>query len=223
MSTSQRTGAPARTIDVPSDRIDTPPASLTIETSDGETASMALVVEGVTLALGEGFRVGEAGRWTWLDMPASEIVDTFGSFLSHAFESSDEDAREGWPTLTDEAEAWVDALTVYDEYPACETCGDPIDYCLGHGAPMPEVEQSARMMCVIEGQTYVWSGGEYIEVGYIATERGDYEIDYGHAIGAFVAQDCINVWDYETSAPRIPRTLDAFEARCCEFAREAGS
>jgi len=38
-------------------------------------------------------------------------------------------------------------------------------------------------------------------------------------VGDFVAQDCINVWDYEASAPRIPRTLDAFEQRCREYVR----
>lgn len=66
---------------------------------------------------------------------------------------------------------------------------------------------------------FVWHGGEYIEVGYMAVERGAYEIDYGYAVGEFVAQDCINVWDYGTSAPRIARTLEAFEARCAEYLR----
>jgi len=65
-----------------------------------------------------------------------------------------------------------------------------------------------------DGVTFRWHGGAYIESGYIATERGEYERDYGHGIGDFVAQDCRNVWDYETSEPIIPRSLDAFEAAC---------
>jgi len=206
MSNAKRTGAPARTIDVPSAWIDTPPASLTIDTTDGETASMALVLDGVTLALGEGFRVAECGRWTWLDLDEREVVETFGSFLAHAVESS-EPAREGWPVLTDEAADWVDALSLYaeDEYGTCETCGDPIDYCQGHGPRAVEVEDRARMVCVIDGITYKWGGGEYVEL---------------HADAEAAPFDLFNVWDYSASAPRIARTLDAFEARCIEHAQE---
>ena len=191
MIAPQRTGAPARTLSVPSDRAGMADAVLTIDTTDGETASMTLSVEGSPVAVGDGFKAAASGRWTWLDLDEREVVETFGAFLAHAVEST-EDAREAWPILTDEAADWVDALSLYgcDEYGTCGTCGDPIDYCQGgHG---PTVEEAARMTCVIEGQTYVRHGGEYIEVGYIATERGDYEIDYGHAVGAFVAQDCIN-------------------------------
>ena len=89
-----------RTIEVPS----APTASLTIDTSDGETATMALVLDGVTLALGEDFGAAEVSYWTWLDMPEADVRETFASFLADAFESSDEDAREGWPVLTDEAQ-----------------------------------------------------------------------------------------------------------------------
>lgn len=69
----------------------------------------------------------------------------------------------------------------------------------------------------IDGVTFRWHGGEYIDSGYIATEQGAYETDYGHAIGEFVAQDCLNVWDHVTETPTIPRSLEAFEARCAEY------
>jgi hypothetical protein len=75
----------------------------------------------------------------------------------------------------------------------------------------------------IDGMEFRWHGGEYIEVGYVATARGAYEIDYGHAVGEFVAQDCINVWDYATGAPFIERSLPAFERHCIEYTtRERG-
>lgn len=54
----------------------------------------------------------------------------------------------------------------------------------------------------LDGPILRWHGGEYIEIGGI--EHDDW-----------VASDVINVWDYETGAPRIPRTLDAFKV-CCE-------
>ena len=72
----------------------------------------------------------------------------------------------------------------------------------------------------VSGLVFEWHGGAYIEVGYVATERGDYERDYGHAVGDFVAQDCINVWDYETDTPVIARRLEAFAARCEAYAME---
>jgi hypothetical protein len=70
------------------------------------------------------------------------------------------------------------------------------------------------------GTEFRWSGGAYIESGYIAAERGPYERDHGHAVGEFVAQDCRNVWNYETSEPTIPRTLEAFEQACREWMAE---
>jgi hypothetical protein len=222
MSTTDPTRAFARLITIPALTIDMADAVLGIETLDGETATMALLVNAQPVAVGEGFRVAHAGRWTWFDMPAAEVVGTFSGFLDHAIESSDDEAREAWSTLTDDAADWTDALALYgdDEYGTCEQCWDPIDYCLGHGAEAPEVEEPARMQCTVDGLTFTWSGGEYIETGYIAVERGAYEIDYGHAIGDFVSQDCVNVWDYEAGAPRIAWTLDAFEARCIEYAQE---
>lgn len=43
-----------------------------------------------------------------------------------------------------------------------------------------------------------WSGGEYIELGYLTN-------------GEWRALDVFNVWDYERSEPRIPRTLAGLE------------
>jgi hypothetical protein len=124
-----------RTIIVPSSYVGTPDAILSLSTVDGEQATMTLTVNGETVAVGEGFRCPAAGSWTWLDCGDAQIVGTFGSFLAHAIESSDGDARNGWPVLTDDASDWSDALTLYgdEDYPPCPICGDPIDYCQGHG------------------------------------------------------------------------------------------
>jgi hypothetical protein len=46
-----------------------------------------------------------------------------------------------------------------------------------------------------------WHGGAYIELGYIDESC------------EFVAGDVINVWDYATDKPRIPRTLDALKLK----------
>ena len=138
MSKSQTTRALTltRTIEVPSLYRGTPDASLTLPTWDAEEAVMALSVDDRDVAVGEGFGVPAAGTHDWLTCDDSYVLATFGAFLAHAIESSDDDAREGWPVLTEDAADWVDALTLYsdaDEYPACPICGDPIDYCLGHG------------------------------------------------------------------------------------------
>lgn len=74
-----------------------------------------------------------------------------------------------------------------------------------------------------DGVVFRWHGGPYIEVGYVATERGTYEIEYGHWVGEFVAQDCINVWDYELSEPNIPRSLEAFETACAQYMERAAA
>ena len=76
---------------------------------------------------------------------------------------------------------------------------------------------AAYFQTEVDGVVFRWHGGEYIESGYIATERGQYERDYGHAVGEFVAQDCMNVWDHATGTPAIERSLEAFEAKCCEY------
>jgi hypothetical protein len=105
-----------------------------------DKCDMALVdiSEGSTVvAFGKGFSRPEVGPWTWLDAPRREVVGVFIGFLDHAIESSEDDAREAW-TINDEiVHNYTEDLWHYgicdDEYPACETCGDPIDYCQGHG------------------------------------------------------------------------------------------
>lgn len=57
-----------------------------------------------------------------------------------------------------------------------------------------------------------WHGGEYISIGH-TQDVGQPGIDGDD----FHAYDVINVWDYAAGAPRIPRTLDAFAARCEEW------
>lgn len=48
-----------------------------------------------------------------------------------------------------------------------------------------------------------WHGGEYIEIGYLTAEAGTPD--------AFIAEDVINVWDYEKGQPRIQISLDAMQ------------
>jgi hypothetical protein len=71
-----------------------------------------------------------------------------------------------------------------------------------------------------DGPEFQWHGGEYIDIGYTA------EVDTGpfnnlgqpsHYAGEFVAHEVINVWDSAKDEPRIPRTLEAFQARCDEW------
>lgn len=55
---------------------------------------------------------------------------------------------------------------------------------------------------------YRWSGGAYIEVGYVIS-------DAEHFVGGnWTAFHAINVWDYELDQPQIKVTLEAFQARC---------
>ena len=59
-----------------------------------------------------------------------------------------------------------------------------------------------------------WYGGEYIELGYVATEPTGPFNDRGEASydpGDFVAHDVINVWNHSTDKARIPFTLDALQ------------
>lgn len=53
-----------------------------------------------------------------------------------------------------------------------------------------------------------WHGGAYIDYGQV-DENGE-----------FHAANCINVWNYETDEPLIPRTLEAFKTRCMEHMAE---
>lgn len=126
--------------------------------------------------------------------------------LALARDVTGEDEPDGWTVglLADEYERGVSDTFAL----ACEEA-------LRAALPEPEVEQRAAMACRIDGREFRWSGGEYIDVGYVSS---------GELVpsmrGEFVADDCINVWDYEHGEPTIDRTLAAFERRCIEFARE---
>lgn len=54
------------------------------------------------------------------------------------------------------------------------------------------------------GVTFVWYGGEYIDVGYME----DCE---------FIAEDCINVWDHANSRSRIAFHESAMAEHCDEW------
>lgn len=59
-----------------------------------------------------------------------------------------------------------------------------------------------------------WHGGAYIELGSIATQDTGPFNNLGqpsYEEGEFMAVEVINVWDYATDEPTIPRTLDALE------------
>jgi hypothetical protein len=60
-----------------------------------------------------------------------------------------------------------------------------------------------------------WHGGAYINLGTVqAVGAAGIDGDDFHAYAV------INVWDYAIDAPRIARTLDAFQARVDEFVAE---
>jgi hypothetical protein len=95
-------------------------ATLTVEPNAyGDRYTMTLAVLGRPLARAEGFGPGVALDFATSDddNPANVAltVSTFGAFLSHALESSEDDAREGWSILTDDASDWADALTLHGE------------------------------------------------------------------------------------------------------------
>jgi hypothetical protein len=93
-------------------------ATLTVESDAyGDRYTMTLAMLGRPLARGEGFGPGVALDFATSDddNPANVAltVSTFGAFLAHALESSEDDAREGWSVLEDDASDWTDALTLY--------------------------------------------------------------------------------------------------------------
>jgi hypothetical protein len=93
-------------------------ATLTVESDAyGDRYTMTLAMLGRPLARGEGFGPGVALDFATSDddNPANVAltVGTFGAFLAHALESSEDDAREGWSVLEDDASDWTDALTLY--------------------------------------------------------------------------------------------------------------
>lgn len=103
-----------RTITIPSQYMGGIDATLELETPDGERGDMTLSVAGEIVARGEGFGAAQVGP-SLLEQSDERLADLFGSFLSHALESSDDDARDGWPILTDAASDWTDALTLMEE------------------------------------------------------------------------------------------------------------
>jgi hypothetical protein len=104
-----------RIIVVPSMYMGQIDAALRVYSDDGETAAITLSVGTTIVARGETFRRPEIGPHTWLDANEREVMATFGAFLAHAVESTEDDAREGWPILTDAASDWTDALAIAGE------------------------------------------------------------------------------------------------------------
>jgi hypothetical protein len=107
MSADRRIAIPALYIG----RID---AELSLETLDGERGDMTLSVAGEIVARGEDFRAAQVGP-SLLEQSDQALAALFGGFLSHALESSEDDARAGWSVLTDEASEWTDALTIFGD------------------------------------------------------------------------------------------------------------
>jgi hypothetical protein len=103
-----------RAIAIPSPYMGGIDAVLTLETPDGERGDMELSVAGQIVARGEDFHAPQVGP-SLLEQSDESLVALFGAFLSHAFESSEDDARDGWPILADAASDWTDALAMFGE------------------------------------------------------------------------------------------------------------
>jgi hypothetical protein len=72
------------------------------------------------------------------------------------------------------------------------------------------------MTTEIDGHEFQWHGGEYIEIGYTATEDSTIRNNEGvpsHEAGDFVAGDVINVWDHAKGEATISG-FDEFQATC---------
>lgn len=77
----------------------------------------------------------------------------------------------------------------------------------------------AAMIMEIDGIEFQWHGGAYIEVGYTSTEDSHTRNNEGipsHYAGEFVANEVINVWDYEKDEAQISG-FQEFQARCQEW------
>jgi hypothetical protein len=109
MASSDRITSPDRTIIVPATYMGQIDAVLALETGDGESGTMELSVAGTIVARGEGFGAAQIGP-SLLEMSDEALASMFGAFLAHALESSEPDARDGWPILADEASDWTYAL-----------------------------------------------------------------------------------------------------------------
>jgi len=79
-------------------------AELTLDSPDGERGNMELAAGGTIIARGEGFGAPQIGP-SLLEMTDAQLAEMFGGFLSHALESSEPDARDGWPILFDDIAA----------------------------------------------------------------------------------------------------------------------
>lgn len=99
-------------ITIPSLYIGTPDASLEVEADCyGDSYTMTLrAADGHVIASAGGFRPGACRDFG----PDAHTAGTFGAFLSHALESSDDDARAGWDVITDDASDWADALALME-------------------------------------------------------------------------------------------------------------
>ena len=107
--------SPGRVVIVPGPYVDSPAGRLELETPDaGETGHLVLTAAGAIIAAGGTFRAPEYGA-SLLEQSSASLAGMFGAFLSHALESSEPDAREGWAEIRDDsAGAWADALATFD-------------------------------------------------------------------------------------------------------------
>jgi hypothetical protein len=106
------------TITIPAQYMGAIDATLTVEPDAyGDRFTMTLAVLDHVIARGESFSPGAACDFATSDdddaRHLGHTVGTFGAFLAHALESSEDDAREGWSVLEDDASDWTDALTLY--------------------------------------------------------------------------------------------------------------
>jgi len=101
-----------RTFTIPALYIGEDDATLSVESFDGQTATMTLTTAGRLIAEGEGFRRPKIGAHTWWDAPESDVVGTFAAFFDHAVNSGEDGAQDGW-MLEDSANGWTDALSLY--------------------------------------------------------------------------------------------------------------
>jgi hypothetical protein len=101
-----------RVVIVPAKYIGQSAGRLELETPDGETGTITLRVSGAPVAIGTGFRAPVCG-YSLLEMHPARLAGMFGAFLTHALESSEPNARDGWE-LADSASDWADALTLLE-------------------------------------------------------------------------------------------------------------
>jgi hypothetical protein len=88
--------------------------TLELDSPDGESGTLTLLVGETIIARGETFRAAQVGP-SLLELSDGQLAGLFGSFLAHALESSEDGARDGWSILTDAAGDWADALYLMEE------------------------------------------------------------------------------------------------------------